>query len=75
MFSGETLTGTDKRPERSLCCTRFPAEDGLPWKYVIPMSEHKTALSKDVYLNHSVRLHRTCFIFFGHFACFTLVGD
>ena len=32
VFGRETLTGADRLPERSLCCTRFPAEDGLPWK-------------------------------------------
>ena len=37
VFNRETLTGTDKHPERSLCCAQFPAEDGLPWKSVMPM--------------------------------------
>lgn len=47
VFSWETLTETDKHPERSLCCTQFPAEDGLPWESVTPLYEHKTVLSRN----------------------------
>lgn len=31
----KTLTGADKRPERSLCCTQLPAEKGLLWTEVV----------------------------------------